>query len=102
MNIKKIILHNFMSHKDTTLDLSNDGIYSLVGENGAGKSVIRDAITWCLFGKSRAEGAGDDLIWDRGNEKEMYVVVELEHNGKNLQITRKRSRGKSTILQVEE
>ncbi len=100
MNVKRVVLHNFLPFEDANLDLTKDGVYNLVGKNGAGKSSVREAISWCLFGKSRTDGAGDDLI--HNNEKEMYVVVEFEHDGKEYTVTRQKERGQSTRLTVEE
>ena len=100
MNIQALTLKNFMSHKDTTLDLANEGIYNLVGENGSGKSSIREAISWCLFGKSRCKGAGEDLI--HNEENEMQVIIEFEANGKNYSVARSLHRKESTKLELQE
>jgi len=48
--ITSIELSDFLSHEKTTIDLE-DGVTIFVGENGAGKSSIIDAITFSLFGK---------------------------------------------------
>ena len=48
--IKDIKLHNFISHRDTSL-LLEKGITIFVGHNGSGKSSIIDAITFALFGE---------------------------------------------------
>ena len=48
--IKDINLHNFISHRDTSLSLDK-GITIFVGHNGSGKSSIIDAITFALFGE---------------------------------------------------
>src|SRR5215211_3838008 len=48
--IKEIKLHNFISHRDTSLSLEK-GITIFVGHNGSGKSSIIDAITFALFGE---------------------------------------------------
>jgi DNA repair protein SbcC/Rad50 len=48
--IKEIKLHNFISHRDTSL-LLEKGITIFVGHNGSGKSSIIDAITFALFGE---------------------------------------------------
>jgi exonuclease SbcC len=48
--IKDIKLHNFISHRDTSLSLGK-GITIFVGHNGSGKSSIIDAITFALFGE---------------------------------------------------
>ena len=51
MIIKKLILKNFKSHKNTTIEF-NKGITIIVGENGVGKSSILEGITYALFKKS--------------------------------------------------
>ncbi len=99
MNIKKIEMYNFLSYKKATLNLEEDGIYNIVGKNGAGKSSIRDAITYCLFGKTRAEDQ-EELI--HNGEDNMSVSVTLEHNRKTFIITRQKNRKESTKLMVEE
>jgi DNA repair protein SbcC/Rad50 len=48
--IKEIKLHNFISHRDTSMSLDK-GITIFVGHNGSGKSSIIDAITFALFGE---------------------------------------------------
>ena len=100
MNIKKITLNDFMSYKHVEIDFTENGIYNLIGHNGAGKSAIRDAITWCLFGKSRVSGAGDDLI--NKNEESMYVTLDVTIDGRNYTIARSKERGQSTKLEVVE
>lgn len=101
MNITRVTCHNFLPFKDMDLDLSKDGVYNIVGRNGAGKSSIREAITWCLFGKARADGAGDDLI--HNDEKDMSVTVEFSTaDNKLYRATRRRERNSSTNLIVEE
>jgi exonuclease SbcC len=99
MNIRRLVLHNFLSYKDSTLDIPDDGIYSLIGDTGSGKSSIRDAITWGIFGKSRVV-SNDELICD--GENETYVVVEFEHNGKNYRVERQKERNQTMRLQIEE
>ena len=46
--IKKLVLNNFLSHKDTCLNFE-PGITVFVGHNGSGKSSIVDSITFALF-----------------------------------------------------
>ncbi|MEM0123104.1 MAG: SMC family ATPase [Conexivisphaerales archaeon] len=48
--IEKIILKDFLSHENTELTLE-DGINVFLGNNGAGKSSVIDAITYALYGK---------------------------------------------------
>ena len=46
--IKKLVLNNFLSHKNTSLEF-NPGITVFVGHNGSGKSSIIDSITFAFF-----------------------------------------------------
>jgi DNA repair protein SbcC/Rad50 len=46
--IKKLVLNNFLSHKNTQLKF-NPGITVFVGHNGSGKSSIIDSITFAFF-----------------------------------------------------
>jgi exonuclease SbcC len=46
--IKKLVLNNFLSHKNTQLKF-NPGITVFVGHNGSGKSGIIDSITFAFF-----------------------------------------------------
>ena len=48
--IKSIELVDFLSHSDTKLEFK-DGVTIFVGDNGAGKSSVIDAITYALFGE---------------------------------------------------
>jgi len=48
--ITSIELGDFLAHSDTKLEFEN-GVTVFVGDNGAGKSSIIDAITFALFGR---------------------------------------------------
>jgi len=51
--IKSLELKNFLSHRETVLYFDR-GINMIVGQNGAGKTSILDAIKFAMFGKDRA------------------------------------------------
>ena len=53
MLIKSLELKNFLSHRETVLYFDR-GINMIVGQNGAGKTSILDAIKFAMFGKDRA------------------------------------------------
>ena len=62
MIVRKVELVNFLSHRNTSLELST-GIVAIVGPNGAGKSSIVDAIAFTLFGfHSRSGRSNKQLI----------------------------------------
>src|SRR3989338_2312886 len=97
MNIRRLELKNFLSHKNTELDVSNRNPVIVVGENGVGKAaMLKDSVTWALFGKAR--GGGDEVI----TEGESVGLVRLEFSVGNdyYVVERVRERGKKTILNL--
>jgi exonuclease SbcC len=59
----KLAMRNFMPYRDNVPPLYFDGIHiaCISGNNGNGKSALIDAMTWALWGKTRAK-SDDDLI----------------------------------------
>jgi len=83
--IRNVELVNFLSHSDTKLEFDS-GATVFVGENGAGKSSIIDAITFSLFGEhTRKNNKG--LI--RRGANQGFAKIEFSANGKNYQAIRK-------------
>ncbi len=93
-------LKNFMSYGEDVPPLRFDGMHvvCLSGRNGHGKSALLDAITWALWGKSRAR-SDDDLI-HRGRQ-EMLVDLEFLQGNQRYRVRRERAlrgkRGRSTL-----
>ena len=93
-----LTLKNFMSYGDepTTLPFAGLHVACLSGDNGNGKSALLDAMTYALWGKTRATGIGgitdDDLI--RLGSDEMEVRFEFELSGQAYRAVKKRRRGK--------
>lgn len=83
--INSIELGNFLSHSDTKLEFY-DGVTVFVGNNGAGKSSIIDAITFALFGK-HSRKTNKSLI-KRGTTQG-FAKINFTINGKELQAERK-------------
>lgn len=52
--IKKLSLVNFKGIRSLTIDF-NEGVTTISGRNGLGKTTIFDAFTWLLFGKDSKE-----------------------------------------------
>lgn len=99
MNITKIELQNFLSHKNTKFDISGINPVIVVGDNGAGKStLVKDSITWALFGKARA---GNDEVIHHG-EDEAVVNITFVLNNRTYEVMRSRLRGRKTELAVWE
>ena len=91
MIIKKLILKNFKSHKNTTIEF-NKGITIIVGENGVGKSSILEGITYALFKKSTLN-QNDLISLDKNNEQKstMSVTLLFEENGNDYKVIRTNS-----------
>ena len=94
MIFTKLKLNNFKSHQNTVIEF-NKGISVIVGENGAGKSTILEAISFALFKQHTAKKI-DDLV--RNNAKTMSVELEFSSNNKEYKIVReKKSNLKSSV-----
>lgn len=52
MHLKLVELHNFMSHRATTVELPSRGVVLVTGQNGAGKSALVEALSFGLWGKT--------------------------------------------------
>ncbi|MFB5646769.1 MAG: AAA family ATPase, partial [Candidatus Nitrosomaritimum yanchengensis] len=83
--ITAVELGDFLSHSETRLEFDN-GVTVFVGQNGAGKSSIIDAITFALFGKhTRKSSKG---LIKRGSTQG-FSKVEFVINGIPYQAVRK-------------
>ncbi|MGO8670595.1 MAG: AAA family ATPase [Capsulimonadaceae bacterium] len=89
----RLELKNFMSYGDDLTVLDFEGMHTicLSGENGNGKSALLDAITWSLWGESRAgKNRHDDLV--RIGADEMSVQFSFLMDGVQYRVQRKRSK----------
>lgn len=77
MIIKKVVLKNFLSHSDSTIQFNPDGITAIIGENGSGKSSIIEAIQFGLFGESEKGKLHQLIKWGK---KEAVVELEFENS----------------------
>ncbi|MFC2069641.1 AAA family ATPase, partial [Chloroflexota bacterium] len=90
----KLSVRNFMPYRDNVPPLDFTGIHtaSISGDNGNGKSALIDAITWALWGKTRAK-SDDDLI--HMGENEMEVEFDFAIGDQAYRVIRKRTKPKS-------
>jgi exonuclease SbcC len=89
----KLAMRNFMPYRDNVPPLYFDGIHiaCISGDNGNGKSALIDAMTWALWGKTRAK-SDDDLIHQGQNETE--VEFDFAVSEQAYRIIRKHSKPK--------
>ncbi|MBN4046048.1 SMC family ATPase [Nitrosarchaeum koreense] len=88
--ITSIELGDFLAHSDTKLEFQN-GVTVFVGDNGAGKSSIIDAITFSLFGQhtrksnkgliKRGSNQGFAKIGFSINDKQYEAVRKIDNKG---------------------
>jgi len=83
-----------MPYRGDMPPFSFDGIHiaCICGDNGNGKSALIDAITWALWGKSRAKS--DEYLIHQG-EADMEVEFEFISDNQLYRIVRKLSKAKS-------
>ena len=96
----------FICYRRATLDFAGIHVACLAGENGAGKSALLDAITWAVWGKSRAR-RDDELIhgtppYPPGGD-EMAVEFTFDLGDQAYRVLRRRRAGKrgSSLLDFQ-
>jgi DNA repair protein SbcC/Rad50 len=102
----KLTLRNFMCYRDNVPTINFESIHTacISGNNGHGKSALIDALTWALWGQSRAS-SDDDLI--HAGQNEVEVEFEFAAGTQRYRILRRHSRPKSqkssgqTILEFQ-
>jgi exonuclease SbcC len=96
MIIESIAIKNFKSHRDTKIEF-NTGISIIMGDNGAGKSSILEAVSFALFKQHSGKKIEQLIRIDRQNpagQNKMSVELEFTSNGRTYRVLRER--GKST------
>jgi exonuclease SbcC len=86
----RLRLHNFMSYGENVpaLDFSQITTACMTGDNGHGKSTLLDAITWAVWGQTRAKNI-DDVV--RLGQVDAEVEFEFELENQRYRVIRKRS-----------
>lgn len=86
----RLELKNFLAYRaPQPVVLEGVRLACLVGENGAGKSSLLDAVTWALWGKARTR-RDNDLI--HLGAADMYVQLDFDHEGQRYRVVRRRER----------
>ncbi|MCD6420823.1 MAG: AAA family ATPase, partial [Thaumarchaeota archaeon] len=93
MIIRRIRLVNFISHKDTVIEVPR-GLTAIIGSNGAGKTAILDAISYALF-KEHSRGREENLINRRASSAR--VQLEFEANGRIYEVTWRIEKGRRAL-----
>ena len=86
---KKIRYKNILStgNSFTEIDFVKNKTTLIVGENGAGKSTVLDALSFVLYGKSFRKINKPQLL-NSVNQKSLIVEIELETGGHRYKVCR--------------
>ena len=94
----QITLKNFLSYREASLDFRGLHTACICGSNGAGKSSLLEAITWVVWGKTRA-ATEDDVI--HHGAKNVRVDFDFICNNQAYRVIRSRPRGRSGSLEFQ-
>jgi len=99
MEFEEITIENFCTIEHVKLKLNQPGLILVTGvnkdapigfeSNGAGKSLLFDAICWCLWDKTARELSGDDVV-RRRHGKDCAVRLKLRDGNNTYIVSRHR------------
>lgn len=101
-DLLSIKMHNYVTHKDSFIDLSKKGSYFIYSNNldnksmdgnGSGKSLILDSFFFALWGKPIRNSSPDNIVGLFDKYCSVEVVLELD-DGNYYKITRYRKHPK--------
>ncbi len=94
----QLTLKNFLSYREASLDFRGLHTACICGANGAGKSSLLEAITWAIWGESRA-AVEDDMINSGAEEARVDFIFQI--NQETYRVIRTRQRGGSSVLEFQ-
>ncbi len=103
--LQTVSLSNFLCYEDAGFKIE-DGVTLVVGQardfnsNGAGKTTLFEAVFWALFGRTTKGVAAEDVV-RRGTDK-CNVHLEIEVDGRQLAVSRTRTKEGQTLSVVED
>jgi DNA repair exonuclease SbcCD ATPase subunit len=98
MKFGDLVIHNFMSFRHAEVNLGMSGLVLVDGQventpgfssNGAGKSAIFEALTWCLFGKT-IRGIDANGVVNNKAKRNCQVSVDIDSGDGKFTIIRTR------------
>ncbi|CAN5611133.1 hypothetical protein BH23CHL2_BH23CHL2_29490 [soil metagenome] len=91
----RLHLRNFLSYRGSvTIDFSDLALACLSGDNGAGKSALLDAMTWAIWGESRAQR---DVELISLGETDVEVTFEFRMGVREYRVMRRRTQTRPTL-----
>ena len=95
---QQLTLQNFLSYQQASIDFKGLHTACICGANGAGKSSLLEAITWSIWGKTRANSE-EDVI--NAGAKNTRIDFEFCYNQQTYKVIRTRKRGGGTTLDFQ-
>lgn len=95
---QQLTLKNFLSYHEATLDFRGLHTACICGPNGAGKSSLLEAITWVLWGQTRA-ASDEDAINSAASEARVDFIFQTD--GQTYRVIRSRRRGGNSTLELQ-
>lgn len=101
VELERVQASDFCVFSELDVPLSKQGLVFIFGENhdtdgatsnGAGKTTIFKAISWCLYGECVDGDSGDEVI--RRGTKRASVTVTIKADSQRWLVTRARTKGK--------
>ncbi|KAA0233575.1 MAG: SMC family ATPase [Actinobacteria bacterium] len=93
----RLTLGGLRSYRDPqTIDFSDTKLMAIVGDTGAGKSSILEAVTYALYGRSTWSGQPGDLISHYADT--MRVELEFKADGGHWRVVRSMSHGSQAAV----
>lgn len=77
VTLKRLTLVNFKGLRNVAVEFG-DGVTTISGRNGTGKTTIADSFAWLLWGKD-SEGNSDSRFGIKTNDAEGNFIPDLEH-----------------------
>lgn len=97
----RLEISNFLAYcTPTPLDFSGIHVAVLVGENGAGKSSLLDAITWALWGRARAK-TDTELVHQGAAEMRVQFTFALGQQHYRVQRAKKAGKSSGGLLDFQ-
>ncbi|MCS7129614.1 MAG: AAA family ATPase, partial [Candidatus Caldarchaeum sp.] len=93
MIINQVSMQNFIAYSDALVSFPL-GVTVIVGQNGAGKTSILEAVTYSLF-KEHGRGVEENLI-RRGRDK-AKVSVRFSVRGRKYEVEWTLQRGRTSV-----
>ncbi|OGC85535.1 MAG: hypothetical protein A2142_02355, partial [candidate division Zixibacteria bacterium RBG_16_48_11] len=88
MHLIKLELNNYRRFEEALIEFP-DGVVGIIGNNGAGKSSLVEAIAWVLYGNDVARSSKEEIKRLGASPSEVCrVILDFEMNGDNYRVVR--------------